>query len=293
MRSPYRVLKPWLFLFPAAAIYLTVVLGPSLYTLVLSLFKWNGAATSAMTFVGWDNYIKLFANDTVFRLALTNTLLWTVCSVVLLTSIALGLAVVLNQPLKGRSFFRSIFYFPTILSAIVVAFTWRWMYHPQGVINGFLSLIGLGDAAPAWLAEPSTALWSVFLTSLWFGLGQPLVLFLAGLQTIPQEPYEAAVIDGASSWQQFVKITIPMLRETITIVLATTFIGAMRVYDLIFAMTGGGPAESTQVLSSWMYYQTFQFTNVGVGSAISWILVGICMFVIIPYIRFSTRKADE
>jgi len=293
MTHRFRVLKPWLFLFPAAVIYLIVILVPSLYTLGLSFFTWNGAATAQITFVGWDNYIKLFTEDTVFQLALTNTFLWTVGSVLVLTSLALLLAVVLNRQLKGRTFFRSVFYFPTILSGIVVAFTWRWMFHPEGVINGFLSLFGLGDAAPSWLADPSLAFGSVFVTSLWFGIGQPLVLFLAGLQTIPKDPYEAAIIDGATPWQQFAKITLPMLRETLIIVLATIFIGGMRVYDLIFAMTGGGPAETTQVLASWMYYQTFQFNHVGVGSAISWLLVAISMVVIVPYVRFSTRQAEQ
>jgi raffinose/stachyose/melibiose transport system permease protein len=292
MTMRFRSLKPWLFLFPAALVYLAVILIPSFYTLVLSMFKWNGASPE-MTFVGWDNYIALFTQDTVFQLALSNTFVWTFASVVLLTGLSLFLAMVLNQPLKGRSLFRSIFYFPTILSAIVVAITWRWMYHPAGVISGLLNFLGLGDIAPEWLADPSLALWSVFATSLWFGLGQPLVLFLAGLQSIPKDPYEAAVIDGATPWQQFTQITLPMLRETLIIVLATVFIGGMRVYDLIFAMTGGGPAQSTQVLSSWMYYQTFTFANAGVGSAISWVLVLICMVVVIPYVRFTTKRAEQ
>ena len=292
MTMRLRSLKPWIFLFPAALVYLAVILIPSFYTLVLSMFKWNGASPD-MTFVGWDNYIALFTQDTVFQLALSNTFVWTLASVIFLTGLSLFLATILNQPLKGRFFFRSIFYFPTILSAIVVAITWRWMYHPSGVIAGLFNFLGWGDLAPEWLADPSLALWSVFVAALWFGLGQPLVLFLAGLQSIPKDPYEAAVIDGATPWQQFTLITLPMLRETLIIVLATIFIGGMRVYDLIFAMTGGGPAQSTQVLSSWMYYQTFTFTNAGVGSAISWVLVLICMVVVIPYVRFSTKRAEQ
>jgi raffinose/stachyose/melibiose transport system permease protein len=287
-----RSLKPWLFLFPAAFIYMAVVLVPSLNTLVLSLFKWNGASP-VMIFVGWDNYVKLFTEDTVFKLALTNTLLWTIASVLILTALALLMAMLLNQKIKGRLAFRSIFYFPSILSAVVVAITWRWMYHPQGLINGFLGLFGVGDNAPAWLAEPRSAMESVFVTSLWFGLGQPLVLFLAGLQTIARDPHEAAIIDGANAWQRFSRITIPMLRETLIIVLATVFVNGMRVYDLIFAMTGGGPAESTQVLSTWMYFQTFTFANVGVGAAISWILIAISMVVIIPYVRYTTKKSEQ
>jgi raffinose/stachyose/melibiose transport system permease protein len=285
--------KPWLFLLPALIIYLTVILVPSVYTLVLSFFQWNGASAD-MVPVGWRNYVDLFTIDTVFRKALLNTFLWTFMSLIVMTSLSLALALALNQKIRGRLLFRGVFYFPCILSGVVVAITWRWMYHPsQGIINGSLELIGLSKLAMPWLAQTSTALGSVFVASVWFGLGQPMVLFLAGLQTIPKEPYEAALIDGASPSQSFRKITIPLLSETFVIVLATVFIAGMRVYDVIFAMTGGGPAESTQVLSSWMYFQSFSFANVGVGSAISWILIALSMIVIIPYVRFTAKRGEQ
>lgn len=289
---PYAI-KPWFFLLPAALIYVAVILVPSLYTFFLSFFQWNGASPD-FVFVGWDNYIKLFAEDTVFQRAFSNTFVWTLASLVVMTTLALALALILNSQIRGRFFFRSIFYFPSILSGVVVAIIWRWMYHPvQGLINGLLGLAGLGDIAPAWLAEPGLALGAVFVTSVWFGLGQPLVLFLAGLQTISRDPYEAALIDGATPFQQFIRITVPLLRETFVIVLATIFIAGMKVYDLIFAMTGGGPAESTEVLASWMYYQTFTFANVGIGSAISWILIVISLIVIIPYVWFTTKREEQ
>ncbi|MBP1965498.1 carbohydrate ABC transporter permease [Paenibacillus aceris] len=287
----YRVMKPWLFLLPALIIYLTVIFVPSLYTLFLSFFSWNGVAPHK-DFVGLDNYIDLFTKDTVFPRALKNNLQWMFGSLVITLSFGLSLALLLNKKIKGRTFFRAIFYFPYVLSGVVVATVWAWIYNPtQGFINRVLEAIGLESWTHAWLAEPKIALYAVFIAALWQGVGQPMVLFLAGLSTISQEPYEAAIIDGAKPYQSFFYITIPMLQETFVIVIATTMIAAMKVYDIIYAMTGGGPAESTQVLSSWMYYQTFKFANIGIGSAISWFLVFVVMIVIIPYVYYTTKKS--
>ncbi|GGG07455.1 putative ABC transporter permease protein YurN [Paenibacillus albidus] len=286
-----RTLKPWLFLMPALVIYLTVIFVPSIYTFFLSFFRWNGV-TPDKEFVGLGNYTDLIMNDTVFARALRNNLLWTIGSLTLIMGFGLILALMLNKKLKGRIVFRGIFYFPYVLSGIIVATGWTWIYNPtQGFVNKALELLGLESWKHAWLAEPKTALYAVFVAALWQGIGQPMVLFLAGLQTIPQDPYEAAYIDGAKPHQSFWYITLPLLRETFVIVIATTLIASMKVYDIIYGMTGGGPAESTQVLSSWMYNQTFKFANIGTGSAISFFLVMISMIVIIPYVYYTTKKS--
>ncbi|UQZ86276.1 Lactose transport system permease protein LacF [Paenibacillus konkukensis] len=283
--------KPWLFLTPALLIYLTVIFVPSLYTLYLSLFSWNGVAPHK-EFVGLQNYADLLLNDSVFPRAIRNNLQWMVGSLVLTLGLGLSLALLLNKKWRGRTFFRGVFYFPYVLSGVVVATVWSWMYNPtQGFINKVLETAGLEHWTHAWLAEPKLALYAVFAAALWQGVGQPMVLFLAGLSTIPKDPYEAAVIDGAKPIQSFWYITIPLLQETFVIVIATTMIASMKVYDIIYAMTGGGPAESTQVLSSYMYYQTFKFANIGIGSAISWFLVFIAMIVIIPYVYYTTKKS--
>jgi raffinose/stachyose/melibiose transport system permease protein len=287
----YRVLKPWLFILPALLIYLTVILIPSIYTFYLSFFEWNGVAPQKL-YVGLQNYVNLIVHDTVFLRALKNNLLWTAGSLVFIMGFGLALALMLNRKMHGRAMFRSVFYFPYVLSGIVVASAWTWMYNPtQGFINKLLETVGLEGWTRAWLAEPKTALYAVFVAALWQGVGQPMVLFLAGLQSIPNDPYEAAIIDGAKKHQSFWYITLPLLRETFVIVIATTMIASMKVYDIIYGMTAGGPAESTQVLSSWMYYQTFRFANIGTGSAISLFLVVITMVVIIPYVIYTTRKS--
>ena len=276
---------------PALLIYLTVIFFPAIYTFYLSFFSWNGVAPHK-DFVGIQNYIDLIMNDSVFLRALKNNLQWTVGSLVFIMGTGLILALMLNKKMKGRVLFRGVFYFPYVLSGIVVALGWAWMYNPtQGFINKVLESLGLDSWTHAWLAEPKTALYAVFVAALWQGVGQPMVLFLAGLQTIPADPYEAAIIDGAKQYQSFWYITLPLLRETFIIVIATTMIASMKVYDIIYGMTGGGPAESTQVLSSWMYYQTFRFANIGSGSAISLFLVLITMIVIIPYVFYTTRKS--
>lgn len=285
------VLKPWLFVFPALFIYIAIIFIPTLYTLYLSFFNWNGVAP-VKTFVGLSNYTELLLHDSVFPRAVANNLLWTLGSLTIIMGIGLMLAILLNQKLKGRIMFRGIFYFPYVLSGVIVATIWTWMYNPmQGLFNKALELIGLGSWAQAWLAEPKFALYAVFVAAVWNGVGQPMVLFLAGLQTIPQDPYEAATIDGAKPRQMFWFITIPLLRETFVIVIAITMVSSMKVYDLIYAMTGGGPAESTHVLASWMYIQTFKFANIGTGSAISMFLVLITLVIIIPYVYYTTKKS--
>jgi raffinose/stachyose/melibiose transport system permease protein len=291
IRVTIKNMKPWLFLLPALLIYLTVIFVPALYTSYLSLFRWNGVAPHKQ-FVGLQNFIDLATVDTVFAKALRNNLLWMIGSLVFMIGIGLMLALLLNRKMRGRIVFRGIFYFPYVLSGIVVASGWAWMYNPtQGFVNKLLETVGLASWTHAWLAEPKTALYAVFVAALWQGVGQPMVLFLAGLQTIPQEPYEAAIIDGAKRRQMLRYITLPLLRETFLIVVATTMIGSMKVYDIIYGMTGGGPAESTQVLASWMYYQTFRFANIGIGSAISLYLVLIALIIIIPYVYYTTKKS--
>jgi len=285
-------LKPWLFVFPALLIYLAVLFVPTLYSLYLSFFRWNGVSAEK-AFVGLQNYKDLLFNDTVFSKALSNNITWTIWSLIIIIGFGLMLALLLNKGIKGKVFFRSIFYFPYVLSGVIVATIWTWIYNPtQGIVNKFLELVGLESLTHTWLADPKTALIAVFVAAVWQGVGQPFVLFLAGLQTIPSDPYEAALIDGASTLQRFRYLTIPLLSETFIIVFAITTVNSMKVYDIIYSMTAGGPAQSTHVLSTWMYYQTFKFSNVGLGSAISMILVLITMIIIIPYVIYTTKKSD-
>jgi len=280
----------YLFLLPAFIIYTTVMVIPTIESLYISLHSWNGV--SEKVFIGLRNYTDLLFNDDVFWMALKNNGIWIALTLVFIVSISLMLAMLLNKPFRGRTFFRGLFYFPTILSGILVAIVWRWIYNPNfGFINEFLRSIGLESLTGSWLADSRIALYCVFIAATWQGIGQPMILFLAGLQTIPEDLLEAADIDGASKVRQFFSIKVPLMKETFIIVLATLIVGSMRVYDIVYALTSGGPENSTQTLATYMVQQTFTFSNVGMGTAVAVLMLLMMMVVIIPYVLFSTREA--
>jgi raffinose/stachyose/melibiose transport system permease protein len=246
-----------------------------------------------MSYVGFANYWNIFFEDEISRLALRNNILWMVGSLSIPTVIGLLLAVALNQALPGRNIFRTIFYGPGILPLVASGLIWAWMYNPQfGIINAFLKLIGLGELARGWLSTFETALPATFITAIWGGIGFPMVLYLAALQGIPAEQYEAARIDGANGLQLFRYITLPWLREAHVIVFSLTIINSFKTFDLIYAMTYGGPGRSTQVLATWMYFNAFQYYHAGYGAALAWVIAAITLVVAIPYIRHMSRSQD-
>jgi raffinose/stachyose/melibiose transport system permease protein len=281
---------PWLFLAPALAIYTVIVVYPMVYSAYLSLFRWDGVSPTKV-FVGLENYWILLTQNDVFWIALKNNAIWLVAALLLPTSIGLGLAVLLNSRFRGSHIFRSIFYFPAVLSLAVVGLIWTWIYHPDlGLLNQMLGALGLKVLTRNWLADPNIALYPVIIAATWSAVGLPMLLFLAGLQTIPEEMHEAAKVEGANRVQVFVYITFPLLRETTLIVLAITAINALKAYDIIYAMTNGGPANKTQLLSTWMYFLTYNYNQVGLGTAIAVVLFSLTLIFAIPYIRFMTRK---
>ena len=282
-------LKAFSFLAPALLIYIIIIVFPGIYSVVLSLFEWNGVAEKR--FVGLANYVKLFTNDDIFRIALKNNVIWIVLTVCITVVLALILALVLNGKFTGRIVYRSIFYFPYMLSWIVIGIIWKWMYNPNfGMINTFLGAVGLDSLKGFYLSNPKIALYCIFAAALWQGLGQPMLYFLAGLQTMSSDVLEAARIDGAGKINLFIRIIVPMLKETFVIVLATQIIASMKVYDIIYVMTDSGPANSTQTLATYMYNQTFSYNNLGMGSTVATIMVIIMMFIIVPYVIFSTKE---
>jgi len=282
---------PWLFLAPALLIYSVVVVYPMIYSSWLSLFRWDGVAPTKV-FVGFDNYVTLLTQNDVFWIALRNNAVWLVAALLLPTSIGLGLAILLNSKFRGSHIFRSIFYFPAVLSLAVVGLIWTWIYHPDlGLLNQALIAGGLKSFTRNWLSDPNIALYPVIIAATWNAVGLPMLLFLAGLQTIPEELHEAAKVEGAGPIQRFLYVTFPLLRETTLVVLAITAINALKAYDIIYAMTNGGPANRTQLLSTWMYFLTYNYNQVGLGTAIAMVLFSLTLIFAIPYIRFMTRKA--
>jgi raffinose/stachyose/melibiose transport system permease protein len=261
-----------------------------LYSTYLSLFRWDGVAPKKI-FVGLQNYVVLLTHNEVFWIALKNNAIWLVAALLVPTSIGLGLALVLNSRFRGSHIFRSIFYFPAVLSLAVVGLIWTWIYHPDlGLANQFLDAVGLKILKRNWLSDPQIAIYPVILAATWNAVGLPMLLFLAGLQTIPPEMHEAAKVEGAGPIRRFLYVTFPLLRETTLIVLAITSINALKAYDIIYAMTNGGPANRTQLLSTWMYFLTYNYNEVGLGTAIAVVLFSLTLIFAIPYIRMMTRK---
>jgi raffinose/stachyose/melibiose transport system permease protein len=289
-RDDYLRFLPWLFLAPALVIYSVVVVYPMAYSAYLSLFRWDGISPTK-AFVGFQNYVTLFTENAVFWIALKNNAIWLVAALLLPTSIGLGLALLLNLKFRGSAVFRSIFYFPAVLSLAVVGLIWTWIYHPDlGLLNQALRALGLKMLERNWLSDPQVAIYPVIIAATWNAVGLPMLLFLAGLQTVPLELLEAAKIDGAGPIRRFIHVTFPLLRETTLIVVAITAINALKAYDIVYAMTNGGPANSTQLLSTWMYFLTYNYNTVGQGTAIAVILFSLTLIFAIPYIRLMTRK---
>lgn len=280
--------KRYLFLLPALCIYITIVVVPALYSLFLSFHSWKGGKSEKI-FVGFSNYIDLF-KESIFKVAIKNNLIWVALTMIITVSIALLFAMLLNKKMAGRTVVRAVLYFPYILSGVVVGMIWSWVYQPQfGLYNSIMSMLGLDSLKHSWLADTNTSFYAIYLGSMWHTVGQPMVLFLAGLQAVPQELIEAARIDGANGFQIFFRVTVPQLKETFFIVYATQFISALKVYDIVKTMTNGGPAESTNTLATLMVKQTFDFANFGKGAAISWFMIAVLIIVIVPYVIKMTK----
>lgn len=274
----------YFFLAPGAAIYLVVIILPALYTLILSFYQWNGM-DSIRKFVGFENYKTLFTTDYIFGMALKNNAIWILMTTVLTVGVSLLFAMLINKQFCGRIIIRGVLYFPYILSGTLVGIIWVWVYQYQfGLYNGILEALNLIEYKKAWLSDPNFALYAVFLADFWNSLGGPMILFLAGLQTIPSELQEAARVDGAGRLRVFLNITIPQLKETFVIVFATQIIRALKVYDMIRAMTDGGPANSTDTLATLMVIKSFDMLDFGGGAAVAMVMTVFLMIVIIPYI---------
>jgi len=281
-----------ILLVPALAIYAVFALYPMLNVVVLSFQKWNGLDANRQ-FVGLANYTAIFTRDPVFWVAFRNTVIWTLMSLVFPPMVGLLLALSLNQKIFGRNSLRAIFYLPVIIAPIAVATMWKWMYDPFfGLFSQMLTSWGMQAWIKDWLGNKDIALYSVFVAYIWQTVGFSMVLFLAGLQNVSQTLVEAARIDGAGRWAVFRHVTLPALRPTITIVLVLSIISSLKAFDIVYGLTGGGPAQSTQMLALWAFTQAMQIFDFGRGAAISVVLLLITMAVVIPYLRW-TQKHEE
>ncbi|UPA26883.1 carbohydrate ABC transporter permease [Shinella oryzae] len=285
-------MQGYVLLAPALIVYLLFAVYPMIDVIRMSFSSWNGLSPQAK-FVGLANYRAVMTQDPVFWGALWNTLIWTTTAVIVPNLIAFGVALALNQNIPGRSGLRIVFYLPVIIASIAVATIWKWMYDPFfGLFNGLLTSWGLTGWIMDWLGDKKIALWSVFVAHVWQSVGFSMVLFLAGLQSVSTTLIEAARIDGAGRWGVFRYVTLPALVPTITVVFVLSLINSLKAFDIVYGMTGGGPAQSTQMLAMWAYTQSMQLGVFGRGAAVSVVLLLITLVVVIPYMRWMFKRED-
>jgi raffinose/stachyose/melibiose transport system permease protein len=280
------------FLAPALAAYLVFVVGPMVESVRLSFFEWSGFQGAPQEFVGLKNYVRIFTQDPVFWTALGNTVIWVILSLVIPVALGLVLALALNRPLFGRNAFRSLFYIPGVLAPIAIANMWRWMYNPNFGVGVTLAEMFNAPwlAEIQWLGDRNLALYSIFAAFVWQIAGTNMVLFLAGLQSVATEHVEAAKLDGANAWQVFRNVTLPALQPVTVVVVVLTIINSIKVFDLIVGMTGGGPAQSTQVLALWSFTQSFGNHEYGMGNAIATVLLVITLIIVVPYMVWTAKQ---
>jgi multiple sugar transport system permease protein len=286
-RGPLAGEGRWALAFLAPTLIGLAVLsaGPILATLAISLTKWD--LLTAPQVIGLDNYVALLTDDR-FQKALRNTFFYTIVSVPLGLAIALGLAVALNQKLRGIALIRTAYFLPVVTSTIAVALVWQWIYSPDsGLLNEVLGLVGIPPQK--WLGDPTLAMPSIIAMSIWQGLGVNVIIFLAGLQTIPADLLDAASVDGAGRWSRFRRVTLPLLTPAIFFTGVLSLIGSFQVFDQIFVLVKPRPTDATITVVFFIYENGFKFFKMGYASAASWILFLIVALFTAIYFRSQNR----
>lgn len=274
-----------LFISPWLIGFLLFTAGPMLASLYLSFCKYD---LHALKWVGGKNYAVLLTRDPIFWKSLTNTALYVLFSVPIGLTGSLLIALLLNRKVKGIALFRTLFYLPSLVPAVASALVWQWVFHPEnGILNNALLLLGI--RGPAWLIDPHTALASLILMSLWGVGGSRMIIFLAGLQSIPEELYEAAALDGAARWTAFRHVTLPMLSPTLFFNLVLGIIGSFQVFTSAYVMTGGGPNNATMMYVLYLYVNAFHYFKMGKASAMAWMLFALLLAFTFVQFRAASR----
>ena len=279
------------FLALPLGVFTILVIWPLFSSFYYSFTNWNGFS-SDFDFVGFANFTKLYS-DQLFYNAAINTVIWMVAAILLPTLLGLGLALLIDSRIPGGPVFKSIFYFPICLSAVVVGQIWVWIYQPDwGLLNTAIGAITGENPGFAWLAKPDTALGSVIVAWSWQQTGLSMVIYLAGLTSIPEDLLEVCEIEGASVWQRIRIVVIPLLAPATVVVIALSVINSLKGFDILYIMTGGGPFNSSDTLAMHMYNESFKKYLMGYGSAISVVLFLVAATIIGVYFR-QLRKVDE
>lgn len=277
------------FLAPSL-LYLSIFfIGPVLFALLISFFDWD-LVGAVRNYIGLANYLELF-NDPLFWNALWNTLFYSL-HVPVAMAIALAVALPLQRTFRGVTILRTLFFLPYITSFVAISTVWQWLYNTDfGLLNYLLAGIGVGPVN--WLSDPATAMPAIMVMSIWLQLGYMMVVFIAGLQSIPVHLYEAATLDGAGRWQQFRRITLPLLRPTIFFILVTSVINSFQVFTYVYVMTQGGPLHGTEVLVYQIYRNAWEYFRMGYASAAAWVLFVMVMIVTLIQFTWFRKRMEE
>ncbi len=279
--SPYFFVSPYL-------IHLTLfIVYPVVFSIILTFVKWN--IISPMKYVGFDNFLRLF-QDRLVWISLYNTFIFLLIHIPLQIIIALTLAYFLNQKILFKGFFRAAFFLPFIISGVVITILWQQLYgYDSGLINKLLTDFGLGKVA--WLTNKNVAIISIAIMATWKNVGLYVILFLVGLQTVPQEYYEAADVEGASQWQKFWHITLPAINPTIFMVLILSTIGGFSLFIEPYIMTSGGPLNSTLSVMLYIYKQAFEFYHMGYAATIG-LFASVVIMIVVVIQKYTIEKGN-
>lgn len=279
---------PWWFVLPALALYTFIVLVPSVRGGYYAFTDWDGL-NPVKHWVGLDNFKQIF-HDPQARGAIKHTILIAVAITIIQNAIGLLLALGVHAQIKSRYFLRVILFAPAVMTPVVVAFLWQYMYTPDGAINRALAAVGLESLQRGWLGDPSLALWCIVAVIVWQFAGYSMVIFLAGLQSIPAEITEAATVDGAGAFRRFWYVTRPLLAPAITVNLMLSIIGGLKLFDQVWVLTNGGPGYATETLSTLIYRQAFQFGEFAYGTALALLLAVFVAVVSAGQYRLLRRQ---
>lgn len=298
LNSNFYSIKKWvylnktgyLFISPALLLYAIFFIYPFAGTVYLSLTNWNGVDPQKK-FLGLNNYIRM-VRDHLMWTSLSHNVIWVIIGTIVPIVIGLILAVLLwGGNTKGRTFFRTVYFMPVILSPVIVGIIWGWMYNPIfGMLNRILDIIGLSSLSRGWLGDPNLAIYMVLIAAIWSYFGFCVVVLLAGLQNVDLELHDAARCDGANSWQQLIHVTIPQLNHVLTMIVVYTMIGGFNVFDIVFIMTHGGPANSTELIATYTYKQSFQLNSIGYGSALCMVMTFLSLTSSYIFLKFRERN---
>ena len=287
MLKYYGKYAPYLFLLPAAIVLLIFFFIPFFQTVLLSILDYSSNIYKP-EFIWIDNYIQLFSNP-VFYKVLWNTFIYLFVAVPVLAIFPLFIAILINQKIKGVTLYKILIYLPVIVSIVVAAIAFKWLYADQGILNYLMTKIGLEPAG--WLTDPNFALYSVIIVTIWKGIGYYMIIYLAALMSVPKELYEACDIDGADFFTKHLTVTVPHIMPTIALVTTISAISAMKVFAEIYVMTKGGPLNSSKTIVYYIYERAFENLDLGYASAMAVVLLIIVMiFSLINILCFEKNK---